>query len=411
MTREAAPSYLPSLDGLRGIAVLMVMVCHFGPEPPVRTHAANLIARYSSAGWAGVDMFFVLSGFLITRILLASKADPRYFRNFYIRRILRIFPLYYLTLLSVFVLLPVFAHTAAPQPAGSHQVWLWTYTANLLVAERRTWLFLTPYADLNHFWSLAIEEQFYLVWPLVVAFLPKPRLLHLTALGLVASPLLRLVLQRNGAVPMTLYTLTPCRLDGLLAGAMIAAAISEPAQWSRLRSLATPALIASAIGLAFIVQGNGPSPISRAMAVPGYFFVTCFFAAVLVKVLAGPETWLARGLRSRVLVTVGKYSYGLYVLHRIGVVRWLVDTNPFTLGRLILGGAAARTDLTEPVGLVAYILICTLVSFPIAIASYWIVERPFLNLKSVFSYAPSSAPSSAPSTPHRTARRRRRVVK
>ena len=96
------------------------------------------------------------------------------------------------------------------------------------------------------------------------------------------------------------------------------------------------------------------------------------------------------------------------MLHRIGLVRWLVDTDPVRLGRLLLGGAA-RFDVVEPVGLVAYILLCTLVSFPIAIASYWIVERPFLNLKEMFRAAPAPAPPSDPPRP--AGRRRRRVAR
>jgi peptidoglycan/LPS O-acetylase OafA/YrhL len=152
-----APSHLAPLDGLRGVAVLLVMVCHFGPELPVATRGANALARVLSAGWVGVDLFFVLSGFLITRILLAARGSPGYFTNFYARRVLRIFPLYYATLLMVFVVLPWLGVTAAPEPAASHQAWLWTYTSNLLVARLRSFVFLTPAANLNHFWSLAIE--------------------------------------------------------------------------------------------------------------------------------------------------------------------------------------------------------------------------------------------------------------
>ena len=402
----AAPAHLPALDGLRGVAVLLVMVCHFTPELPVRTHLANLMARYGELGWVGVDMFFVLSGFLITRILFASRSDPRYFANFYVRRVLRIFPLYYLSLFAVFVLLPAFTRAAPPEPAAEHQLWLWTYTANLLVARRREWLFLTPDADLNHFWSLAIEEQFYLFWPLVVARLTRPRLFALAALGLAASPLLRLALQQLfGAAPMTLYTLTPCRLDGLLAGAALAAAFDTPALWRRVRPLAAPALGLAALGLAAVVVVAGPSPISRVMAVPGYFFVSCLFAALLALVLAAPDGRLARALRGRALATVGKYSYGLYVLHRIGVVRWLVGTDPLTLGRLLLG-RAARVGVAEPVGLAAYVVVCTLVSLPIAYVSYQVVERPFLKLKDAFRPA-AVAPAKAPRSPAR----RRRVAK
>ncbi|MDB4932022.1 MAG: acyltransferase 3, partial [Myxococcaceae bacterium] len=408
-TASAAPAHLPALDGLRGVAVLLVMLCHFGPELPVGTRAANAVARFLSAGWVGVDLFFVLSGFLITRILLAARGSPGYFKNFYARRVLRIFPLYYATLLMVFVVLPWLGATAAPEPAASHQAWLWTYTSNLLVARLRSFVFLTPAANLNHFWSLAIEEQFYLLWPLVVALLPRAWLLRATALGLLASPLLRLLLLRHGAATMTLYTLTPCRLDGLLAGAMLASVYADEALWARARRLAWPALAVGALGYGLIVRGNGPWELSRPMSVAGYWFVTLFFAGALARVLAAPDGVLARAMRARPWAWLGKYSYGLYVLHRVGVVRWLVDGDPMAMGRALLGAGAAP-ERAETVGLVAYVLVCTAVTVPLAYASYQLLERPFLRLKAGFggtgaAVATATETEAAP----RGARRRRRL--
>ena len=163
-------------------------------------------------------------------------------------------------------------------------------------------------------------------------------------------------------------------------------------------------LAAAALGYGAIVRAHGPSELTRPMAVAGYFFVTLFFAAALVRVLAVPDGWLARAMRLRPWMTLGKYSYGLYVLHRVGVVRWLVDAEPAALGRWLLGASGAAIERAEPVGLVAYVVVCTAVTIPLAVASYWVIERPFLKLKA--AYAP--APAAVEAAPGGALRRRRR---
>src|SRR5205823_1934832 len=125
-------------------------------------------------GWSGVDLFFVLSGFLITGILCDAKGRDGYFRNFFTRRILRIFPLYYGFLGVVFLLLPRVTPFGRHLAALLHyQVWYWTYLLNVLISLRG-W---PPVADFNHFWLLAVEDQFYLVWPFVVYMLGRRALL------------------------------------------------------------------------------------------------------------------------------------------------------------------------------------------------------------------------------------------
>ena len=151
---RARRSHIPALDGLRGIAVLTVMWLHFVFLVP-RTGGERLFWNLSETGWIGVDLFFVLSGFLITGILYDAKGGPHYFRNFYMRRSLRIFPLYYAFLILIFAVMPLLRASGADHVGK--QLWMWTYLSNVLFA-RVGWEGMP--AHTTHLWSLAIEEQF-----------------------------------------------------------------------------------------------------------------------------------------------------------------------------------------------------------------------------------------------------------
>src|SRR5258706_11472560 len=167
---------LPGLDGLRGLAILMVMMVHFGgtTEHGI-TGAALWFSRLTGAGWCGVDLFFVLSGFLITGILYDAKGAPGGLRNFYARRVLRIFPLYYGTLVVLFVILPLLAPGPNPglEKVAQQQGWLWLYLSNFAAVFIGDHTFAGGLVQAGDFWALAIEEQFYLVWPLVVLTLRR----------------------------------------------------------------------------------------------------------------------------------------------------------------------------------------------------------------------------------------------
>src|SRR6185295_16426951 len=157
--------HVPALDAIRGLAILLVTGYRFW-SPPAEEAANDWLTSLFSLGLRGVDLFFVLSGFLITSILLDAKQKPHYFRNFYMRRTLRIFPLYYAVLAVTFVLLPLagWSTTRLFPEAHANQGWLWFYGANVLQSLRGEWCL----GGFNHFWSLAVEEHFYLVWPLVI---------------------------------------------------------------------------------------------------------------------------------------------------------------------------------------------------------------------------------------------------
>jgi peptidoglycan/LPS O-acetylase OafA/YrhL len=166
-----------ALDGLRGFAILMVLFVHFIGDATPHTAVERALVKLANYGIWGVDLFFVLSGFLITGILHDAKSSPHYFRDFYVRRTLRIFPLYYSALALLFGVLPVLpvAYPAGLAESARHQAWLWCYVTNVYLARAGAWAL--PYV--SHFWSLAVEEHFYLLWPIVVLTSTRAALLRI----------------------------------------------------------------------------------------------------------------------------------------------------------------------------------------------------------------------------------------
>ena len=214
--------HIPALDGIRGLAIVLVLLVHLfvhNPRPQVSL-PMRVIATLFSAGWVGVDLFFVLSGFLITGSLYDTQQSRLFFRNFYARRALRIFPLYYgfLGLLIGISLLH-----------GYH----WFFFGTFLFLSYLHTLHVgglayttAPWVNINHLWSLAIEEQFYMVWPVTVFLLATKRRIATAALLLTAASLgLRCWMFASGVLvtyPYLTYSFTPARLDGLLLGSVLA---------------------------------------------------------------------------------------------------------------------------------------------------------------------------------------------
>ena len=213
------PSYTPALDGIRGIAIILVLLHHFTIFDPI-TSVGAWMGFVALLGWSGVDLFFVLSGFLITGILIDARGSDRYFTSFYARRTLRIFPLYYLIVFLSLIVLPRFPRWSALLGGGSDLAqWpYWTYLVNFAIAERNDF----QHGVLDVAWSLAIEEQFYLIWAVVV-WLLSPRLLGpLCALIVLAVPLTRVLALQDGANPVDVYVLPHYRADALALGGLLA---------------------------------------------------------------------------------------------------------------------------------------------------------------------------------------------
>jgi len=216
MASSTAPKYpiIPALDGIRGIAVLAVVIFHCtllcGPE---LVSWGALAAR----GWAGVEMFFVLSGFLITRILLATKFDKNYWRNFIARRALRIFPAYYLWLCIIWVAFPYVSEQFASSEVRG-QVWFYAFYLQNWNMAFQGW---PDWGYVAHFWSLAVEEQFYIVWPLLVLIVTRKELGRICILLIVASLLFLVMLKGFGNPGLMGYTSTFSQLYAVCAGCFI----------------------------------------------------------------------------------------------------------------------------------------------------------------------------------------------
>lgn len=385
MTQRRGPSELelihqrlPALDGLRGAAILLVMLYHFTlyggmqPGPALDT----VYFRAAMLGWIGVDLFFVLSGFLITGILRETLGRPRFFRNFYARRTLRIFPVYYATLLVAFVAIPALVPVSpACEQLLDEQLWYWTYLMNFDLA-------LGYWPDcyvFGHFWSLAVEEQFYLLWPLAV-FSLRGRRLRLACLAIVAAaPLLRWGLVEAGSA-LGAYVLMPARADALALGALVALLAREPGGVTQLARGARPALaIAGAALLALLLWRRGLGTEDAVVQIVGFSALALGFAAVLVRALVAPAgSGFGALLRSRALRTAGQYSYALYIFHHPVAIylgeRWIsVDALPRVLGSALPAQAF-------------FIAIAGAVSFGLAWLSWRAIEAPCLRLKARFPY-------------------------
>jgi len=360
------PERIAALDGVRGVAILLVLAMHslyIGPFFGLDV-MAHPYARIAWLGWSGVDVFFVLSGFLITGILVRTKGSPGYFRNFYVRRSLRIFPLYYLV-----VLLLMFA---MQRPAISSD----DYLPHLLYYQNFRYAF--PHvghdAALQVTWSLAIEEQFYLLWPALVWILSMRGLRVVCVLAIVGAVALRIWLVTRGFEGT--HFLTPCRLDTLAAGALLAIS-PKPTAW-----LGWAATLLGGGGLVLTAFACGTSlPETSAMQQVGLLCTLLLGVGVLT--LARSARTLQPLFCLAPLRSIGKYSYCMYLTHML-VVEWLAR-------RLqALGPDLAEwTQGWSPVALTAAFTVAVVAcTWLLALVTYHAFERWFLALK---RYFPSGA--------------------
>ena len=337
---------IPQLDAVRGIAILIVMFHNTGLKYP-----AFHLQEIFKDGWMGVDLFFVLSGFLITGILLDTKQSDGYFKNFYVRRCLRIWPLYYALLFFMFVGIRFLSrsqfHTVVQQ---SSPWWAFPiYMQNFLLSPSTN-----AAGPLGVTWSLAIEEQFYLVWPLFVRFCSFKHLRWVATAELCFSPFLRYYLSLEH---VNLYTNVFCRLDGLMVGALLALLVRSDGFVPSKYLNRTWILLVVTLPLALVTAAYGTG-----WAV--YSFTALASASFVYLSLFSKQNWLRRVMTNRFLIYTGTISYGLYLLHKIpsGIVELLhLNRNPY---------------LPLPVIFV--------LSYILAAISWNLLEKPFLNLKRFF---------------------------
>jgi len=369
----------PRLDGLRGIAIALVMLHHFTIYSGMRREAGldGVYYALGESAWWGVDLFFALSGFLITGILIDSKGSPGYFRIFYARRAIRIFPLYYGVLIALFWLLPGLT-AISPSFSGelNAQGWYWSYLVNVRTA-REGW---PAFPALAHFWSLAVEEQFYLLWPAVV-LLCRRRWLPGLCLALIGSSLLFRTWLTYAAPQHAGYLLMPARMDALALGSLVAAASRDRDWWTPLQRWLRPAAALAAGALVLLLATNGAMiPEQRVVHTVGLTLVAVFSAGLLIVALeSGEDSVASRMLQSSWLRFLGRYSYGLYVFHHLLVFQ-LTD-HVLNVARL------PRWAGSQLPGQLLYVVAATAASVAMALVSWHCWEQPFLRLKRRFPYS------------------------
>jgi peptidoglycan/LPS O-acetylase OafA/YrhL len=365
---------LPALDGLRGLAILLVLVFHFGNHLAPATPAQILFRRVVDVGWVGVDLFFVVSGFLITGILLDTRQSSGYFSRFYIRRLLRIAPIYYLFIASNVLLLPLLLLEAQPvRDLVDRQWWFWSYTANVMMGlygDHSAPLFTAA------MWSLAIEEQFYLLWPFVVWF-SGARLLTVCAVAMVGAEACRVLLWSAYGPSMAVF-LMPARMDVIAVGAAIA--VLWRSDTGHLASLARSGLLVTAPLMAGALVWGWPSNAAPVIALGGFTVIAVFFGAVVASALIWPTGLWARGVgRVGWLQWLGGYAYGLYIWHNharlLLLMLGLTPENLTTRGGL---GYFAATGIYAGLGFG--------VSLVFALVSWKLIEAPILSLKRFVPY-------------------------
>ncbi|MEQ1828804.1 MAG: acyltransferase [Pirellula sp.] len=368
------------LDGLRGIAVLSVMVMHFfGSEETISRHPdwiAKSIMGVVRAGWFGVDLFFALSGFLITGILLRSKNNPFYFRSFYIRRSFRIFPVYYVVLamilLGTTVLYPIFNRFkfAALEDVCSTQWLHWIY-ASLVAIFLDSSIHLGPF---GHFWSLAVEEHFYVLWPLVVFVTSRTALPWVCVAIGISSAVLRGFFVGQGWVEAA-YCFTPCRLDALAYGGLLACMSTMDANFWKPSSKAlwlvfffTMASIAMT-GI-FLGRLEYQNRFVLAYTIPLVSIAaTCLIG---IAVSSTEESTVHRALAHPALTFFGKYSYAMYIFHMP-----LVLLLPRLTRIPLFGNSTFETLLFHS----ASTLVGIFVTSVVAMVSWRLVEAPAMRIR------------------------------
>jgi len=386
---------IPALDGLRGCAIILVILFHsnvwFGGEFGGRGGPVSILF---GAGWIGVDLFFVLSGFLITHLLLEDKAREdrrRFLANFYIRRILRIFPLYYGFLL-LYLTLP---RAAVFNNLGSHVPVIGVVSLLLFFYNFLAGFGLILIPTLHSFWSLCVEEHFYLLWPFLVWSLSQHGLMRLCLALAVFSLAVRLALLRFGPSFEIAYLITPCRLDGLALGAGVALALRHSGVWQAIRSRALAIGMAAAAGFLAIgaVQGHFKDNVDFRFSRPplrgdsslilgvGITLAAVLFCSLLVLALdpVRPSSLFLRVLEWRPLRSIGKYSFAMYVFHRL----------LFHISSTLLVKLLPNYDRVPPwLGKTLGGLWLIAVAYAAGWLSYHLYERHFLALKRQRTAAP-----------------------
>jgi len=356
--------YYPALDGLRGIAILAVIFRH------------NFdFLQATKYGWIGVDLFFVLSGFLITGILLKTKTQKNYLANFFVRRILRIFPLYYGAIILFFVL-------AAAAEQLRDQYSFYFVNQGMVWFHLQNWLYITKSAPTHHgmfihFWSLSLEEQFYLVWPFVMLARKQTRhLARLTIIILLASIVFRFVTWaslENG--DLNHYLQHMLRIDGLCVGSLVAIWRTSSAETAKKKIFQLAAILLFLHAIAFLLSKLFFKGFPH-FSIFGFSSIAVLFGMLLIILIEKRNKLTKMIFENKPLMGIGKISYGLYVFHWPILVLFRIYFLPY------LREQGASLNLSYAMASLSAAIAAILIS----IASYHLIEKKILAaLKDVFT--------------------------
>ena len=367
-TRQA-PGHIPALDGIRGAAAATVFIYHYGGGARSSQSVVRFIGETIHLGWAGVSLFFVLSGFLITGILLDSMERPNWRSRFYVRRTLRIFPLYYFAIVAVILVNVLFGRS------WRSILPIWPFFLSLQDFPQLVhYGVLGPLFNLGHLWSLAVEEQFYLIWPLILLSASRRGRVRQLCFGVFLGSLLfrGCIFGLNLNSEWALYFIGG-RSGEMAAGAFLAAIFrAAPSERDRLTLTARPVLVASGASLFILILSTGETDARGAwLGILGVALFSVFFAALIALSLQP-------GIAQRVfslpfLRWLGKISYGIYIYHLLlyPVFTWLTH-------RLLpeLTGTGYQLMLAA---------IATMGTLSVASLSFTTLESGFLQLKDSLS--------------------------
>jgi peptidoglycan/LPS O-acetylase OafA/YrhL len=348
--------HLNELDGVRAIAALMVMFFHFFDQQYSQNIIVKAIKTVSVFGQTGVSLFFVLSGFLITRILLQSKNKKNFFKSFYLRRALRIFPLYYLFLVIYYFIVPLLLKV--PIAPFQEQYYYWIYIQNIAIS------FNWNVKGAIHLWSLAVEEHFYIVWPFLIYFLNEKKIMISVYIIVCIALGCRfwLVDTTYGA-----FYFTFCRMDELAMGAYLAVMESQNklTQNNANKFLALFIITACTTIVLWVVTSGKALAIIQVSKFTLVAF--CYFNFIGWILIAKPSNWIKQNLQLKFLSYTGKISYGLYVYH----------PTCFLLVFIFL----------KPASVAVSFIACFVFTFLLSMLSYHLFESKFLILKKKFEYS------------------------
>ena len=354
-TKTSSLPHMPQLDALRAFAVLAVLLHHF------------INIKGLDFAFEGVKLFFVLSGFLITGILLrgretmavAGKTWSSVIKNFYFRRALRIFPLYYLLIFFGLIL--------NLDPVRESLAWFLTYTLNIYMVN------LGWYADnYAHFWSLAVEEQFYIVWPWIILFAPRKWLIPVTITFISVGPLFRFYGVTQDFGGLTTYISTPACLDTLGMGALLALVTHHGSKYSIDRFLRFFALPVGLISSILLIGRANDGAFLNLFTIFYDLALGLFFCWLINAAGQGFKGVAGAILESRPLTYIGKISYGIYIYHP-----FMPKLCTFIFSAL---------GFEYPVNPFLTFMLPTLATFLIASVSFYAFEKPINDLKRYFSY-------------------------